>query len=341
MARSYLAKLLDRSIMLVEGQECVKFLHGICTQDVIGFAKSPRKATGALFLNPKGRVLFDTMLVKPPDFHADDPSFYVDMHRSVKEAFAENFAKYKTKKVAHLVSLDNILEVTTAFTPGLVIQQLPGSEFKWEEDGDWEELERSEGRVIKGYSAFVDPRLSFMGARTYSLEGALEPEGGEVEICTDDEYHCFRIMHGIGEGPLVSGLLPLNLNFDKLNCISFHKGCYIGQELTQRTHTQGEVRTILMPFIQESKSMNTQNFINSALKAIDKQAEAAKVGQQIVDGFGTVVAKVIESRYNVGLAMVRRELLRTDTPFRLEGGPKVAMWFPDWNARDEKLITGK
>jgi len=44
-------------------------------------------------------------------------------------------------------------------------------------------------------------------------------------------------------------LTPLECNFDLLNCISFTKGCYIGQELTARTHYTGKIRKRLLPVL--------------------------------------------------------------------------------------------
>lgn len=41
--------------------------------------------------------------------------------------------------------------------------------------------------------------------------------------------------------------LPLEYNIDALNGISFHKGCYVGQELTARTYYQGMIRKRIMP----------------------------------------------------------------------------------------------
>lgn len=274
--------------------------------------------------------MFDAVLAKSPDFTVDNPSFYVDVHKSMKEAFAETFYKYKTKKSASLHSMGSVLEVTAAFTPGLVLDQQPGESFHWTEEGDWDEFQKAEGREIKGYTAFVDPRLAFLGARTISFEGTLETEGDDIETGTEDDYHCYRLLHGIAEGPVTAGLLPLNMNFDVLNCISFNKGCYIGQELTQRTHIQGEVRTVLLPFIQHS-SIDMPNVANSSMNLIDKKVAPANIGQQIVDSSGLPIGKVVESKYNAGLAMVKTELLHGDRSLRLEEGSAVMVWRPIWH----------
>lgn len=42
------------------------------------------------------------------------------------------------------------------------------------------------------------------------------------------------------------------MNLHMLNAISFDKGCYIGQELTQRTFHTGVVRRLALPLIINS-----------------------------------------------------------------------------------------
>jgi len=42
------------------------------------------------------------------------------------------------------------------------------------------------------------------------------------------------------------------MNLNMINAVSFSKGCYIGQELTQRTYHTGVVRRIALPFVINS-----------------------------------------------------------------------------------------
>jgi folate-binding protein YgfZ len=49
----------------------------------------------------------------------------------------------------------------------------------------------------------------------------------------------------VAEGPVEipsEEALPLEYNLAGLNAISFKKGCYLGQELTARSHFRGQVR---------------------------------------------------------------------------------------------------
>ena len=47
---------------------------------------------------------------------------------------------------------------------------------------------------------------------------------------------------------------PLNMHLHYLNGASFDKGCYIGQELTQRTFHTGVIRRVALPFLILSKN---------------------------------------------------------------------------------------
>jgi len=56
-----------------------------------------------------------------------------------------------------------------------------------------------------------------------------------------------RLAGGLPEGAEWTGQVPLELSLERLGGVSFTKGCYMGQELTARTHFQGMVRKRVLP----------------------------------------------------------------------------------------------
>lgn len=85
---------------------------------------------------------------------------------------------------------------------------------------------------------FKDPRHTDMGFRFYSYT-ALD---GLISLA---HYDCHRISLTVPDGTrdmIIDKSIPLEWNMDKLNAISWDKGCYIGQELTSRTKHLGLIK---------------------------------------------------------------------------------------------------
>ncbi len=105
---------------------------------------------------------------------------------------------------------------------------------------------------------FVDPRNKEMGYRIYKT--AAELSAIEKELMSEDFYNFNRIQNKIPESEndlTYEKSLILEFDFDSLNAINYEKGCYIGQELTARTHYKGEIRKkifhIIIPQTQNNK----------------------------------------------------------------------------------------
>lgn len=121
------------------------------------------------------------------------------------------------------------------------------------------ESEEFPGNFETDIAAFVDPRTSSNGVRILCSEGSFTPDN-DVNILTDDQstYETTRMILGLPEGSKdLKNKFPLQMNLHYLNGVSFDKGCYIGQELTQRTYFTGVTRKALLPFVAITKGANT------------------------------------------------------------------------------------
>lgn len=111
--------------------------------------------------------------------------------------------------------------------------------------GTWED-ERWKAENVK--IGCIDTRAPGMGWRAI-LSGDNKPKeaGDETSV---GSYTVRRMFNGIPEGQkeiIREIALPLECNMDYTSCVDFRKGCYVGQELTIRTHHTGVVRKRILP----------------------------------------------------------------------------------------------
>lgn len=62
------------------------------------------------------------------------------------------------------------------------------------------------------------------------------------EFVPPSYHHLLRLQLAVPEGPEDWPALPLEGSIDFMDGVDFRKGCYVGQELTARTHHRGVVR---------------------------------------------------------------------------------------------------
>jgi folate-binding protein YgfZ len=111
------------------------------------------------------------------------------------------------------------------------------------------EIEPMEGAVLAAWGAdpgpgwTPDPRLAALGWRGYGL-------GPAVGTLGEDAYDAHRLALGAPDPALdcePDKTFPLEADYDLLNAIDFHKGCYIGQETTSRMKRRSAVKTRMAP----------------------------------------------------------------------------------------------
>ena len=129
-------------------------------------------------------------------------------------------------------------------------------------------------------TAVLDPRCNALGYRVIAPAGSLEASADS------GDYTALRRRLGIAEGIAEitpDKFFPSELNLERLGAVSFTKGCYVGQELTARTHFTGQVRKRVLPcFISDSIPVEEDT---------DAEEESSEARRQlhIMDGKGKLV----------------------------------------------------
>jgi folate-binding protein YgfZ len=135
-----------------------------------------------------------------------------------------------------------------------------------------------------------------LGWRAVLPRAAPPPRSGaDIDAADDAVYDAHRLSLGVAEGASeLAGELPLELNLDALGAISFTKGCYLGQELTSRTHFRGVIRKRAAPFSYNCDG-NDADVCRGDVVAAPADGGAA----------GAAVGRVLAARRGRGVALLR------------------------------------
>ena len=217
--------LPHRGVLQLGGRDSRKLLQGLITNDIEKLDEGPQYAA---FLNAQGRVLYEAFLVS-----GTDGTVLIDADASAIPAIAAHLKRYKLRsKVTIRDSSDEF-----------AVHALCGS--------DALDAAASAGGPSEG-GAWADPRLPALGCRLLQPAGTpLAVPGGSAKATP--EFHALQLaLLGVPDGGQAypqGESFPLEGNIELLNGVSFKKGCYLGQELTARTHFRGVVRKRLVPMV--------------------------------------------------------------------------------------------
>ncbi len=228
--------LAGRGILRLGGIDPTPFLQGLVTNDVTLVSGDGSIYTA--LLTPQGKLLHDFFVVDDPDLETGG-GLLLDVEAARREDLLDRLRRYRLRAKVVFEDLTTAFEVlaltggTAATAAGL--PETPGAT-----------------APFAGGIAFVDPRLVALGVRMLVPRGttaAVMQAAGAVPGTAGDYDRC-RLELGIPDGSrdlAVDATLALENNLDRLNAISWTKGCYVGQEVTARTRYRGLVRRRLQP----------------------------------------------------------------------------------------------
>ena len=204
----------DTGFISVAGDEACAFLQSIITANVetlpIGACRP------AALLTPQGRVLIDMMVYRP----ASD-RFLLRSDGARRDDLFTRLRRYRLRRLIDLAIEPNIRLV-------LLLSN-----------------QAAETIAIPMIMSCSDPRSPKLGSHCLVETHHLPAQMGAI-----DSWHANRIAAGVPEGSLdltPERALMLEAGLDQLGAVDFEKGCYVGQEVTARTHYRGLVKRRLVP----------------------------------------------------------------------------------------------
>ena len=295
--QSYVA-LADRGVILVSGGDRQAFLQGLVSNDVAGV--SPGTAIHAALLTPQGKYLHDFFIVEAGD------AMLLDCEGGRIDDLLRRLRIYVLRADVTLEDARTGLAVAALFGDGATeAAGLPAT--------------AGAAAAFQGGVAFVDPRLAAAGIRAIlprdGIESGLENAGFTAAMAAD--YNALRLGLGLPDASRdmeVEKAILLENGFEELNGVDFHKGCFLGQELTARTKHRGLIKKRLMPVTIEGPCPEA----NAPIMLDGAEAGRMRSGH---DG--------------IGLALMRLEYLNTAAetgqPFTA-GTARIVPRKPDWAA---------
>ncbi|MCR9240147.1 MAG: folate-binding protein [Rhodobiaceae bacterium] len=209
--------LPDRVVCKIGGGDAHDFLQNLLTNNLDQVSST--QAIYTLLQTPQGKYLFDFFVIE------QDGHYLVDCDRDAAPELLKRLMFYKLRADVTLASMGE--------------DWIVGAVWDTETSG-----ETGLGDEFHGGLLFNDPRLNALGQRFMVPAAAADAALAAGESSSPDEYDAHRIALAVpGAQDLIADkTFPMEANLDLLGAIDFQKGCFVGQEVTSRTHRKGQVR---------------------------------------------------------------------------------------------------
>jgi folate-binding protein YgfZ len=221
--------LAHRALVAVRGDDRGTFLQGLVSNDVRRVEAG--LAAWAAFLTPQGKFLHEFFMFTLSN------AIWLECERDRRDDLIARLSKYRLRAKVTLDAVDT-LAVGAAW--GRNVEAAFGM--------------RAEPGTITPLGAgvvYTDPRLMDAGARWALLADNAADVLQELGLvpATPADYDTLRFGLGLPDGSRdmqIEKALLLENGFDELGGVDYKKGCYVGQELTARTHYRALVKKRLM-----------------------------------------------------------------------------------------------
>lgn len=299
-----LFRLHGRALLAVDGEDRVRWLNGMVSNDVAKLRpETDHSGCYALLLTPKGRIVSDLFVMQRGD------TLWLELDASVVDSVRERLEKYVIADDVRIT--DRTREFARFGVEGpraaVVLQRALGAAPPTA-TGAWTSYTLDGSHVIVaafGWSGEHGFQIFAGQQSAASVHAAIRDAGrpeGLVEA-EEETLEVLRIEAGIPRvgAELDEEVLPAEAQLVE-RAISFDKGCYTGQEIVSRLDSRGRVQHLLVGL----------TFSGDALPAPGALLEVA----------GRATGEVTSacrsaSAGSIGLGYVRREHAAPDTEVRL------------------------
>jgi hypothetical protein len=226
-----IAFLPHRAVIRVSGPDWAKFLKGLCTAHIETLAAEVQQGRFAR-LHYGAFLRPQGKMIGDALLHAaaaDD--IRLDVPAGIRDELLAKLNMYKLRAQVTIEAVD--APVFAAF-----------------------------GGVPGGF--LRDPRSEIVGAEFGFSQRA------QTADATAEDWAAWRMEQGLAEaggdfGP--DELYAIDANLDLLGAVDFHKGCYVGQELTSRMKRRGQIKTRIVPLRHEGLLTAGAEILSGELKA--------------------------------------------------------------------------
>ncbi|MDG7053207.1 MAG: folate-binding protein [Wolbachia endosymbiont of Alcedoecus sp.] len=240
--------LQSRGVIVLYGPDTRDFLQGIITNDVNKL--DSQKAIYSLLLSPQGKYLYDFFLIRYGKY------ILLECENVYLQQIIEKLDLLKTYLRVKIKDVSSLYKVGILF--------------------DTKSTECNESQII-----FQDPRHKSLGMRIIHKGEIKEPAGDFTQ------YEKVRIQNLVPDGArdmVQNSSFPLQYLIDKVNGISFDKGCYIGQEVVNR--------------------MNRQETFRRKLYFVEGNSALPNIGTKVTNENNEEIGELRSSVDNIGLALL-------------------------------------
>ena len=285
-----------RSVIRLAGAHAAHFLDGLIPARILGNPTKQSSPIYTAFLTPQGRILADVFIYHTE--HDGTDTWYIECDRDSVNMLMKHLKKHKLRSKFDLSIMKE-------------------EEYEIVYSTQKETFAMTDESV---YAGGADPRPSVGDAlEDGGFRWILKRDSDRAKVVLDSaamepEYRAARMTMGLAESSsevISEHALPQESNVDLLGGIDFHKGCYLGQELTIRTHHTGVVRKRILPVLLHRPTDSASASSNADVESwpSDLTPPAGANISKVSTRKGRSTGKFLGSVGRLGLALCRLEMM--------------------------------